>query len=81
MVVDAVKTAFARAGEKGIFWNTRADDLIVSLLKALIKQNPKITPGMIEDNKGNPLILTKTIILQHPNKKMVKYLRWNTLDS
>ncbi|MCD6295960.1 MAG: thiolase family protein, partial [Deltaproteobacteria bacterium] len=50
VVVDVVRTAFGRAGEKGIFWNTRADDLIVPLLKALIKRNPKITPDMIEDN-------------------------------
>ncbi|MCJ7682943.1 MAG: thiolase family protein [Desulfobacteraceae bacterium] len=50
VVVDAVRTAFGRAGEKGIFWKTRADDLIVSLLKALIKRNPKVTPDMIEDN-------------------------------
>ena len=32
VVVDAVRTAFGRAGEKGIFWKTRADDLIVPLL-------------------------------------------------
>ena len=50
VVVDAVRTAFGRAGEKGIFWNTRADDLIVPLLKALIQRNPQITPDMIEDN-------------------------------
>jgi acetyl-CoA acyltransferase len=50
VVVDAVRTAFGRAGEKGIFWNTRADDLIVPLLKALIQRNPKISPDMIEDN-------------------------------
>ena len=50
VVVDAVRTAFGRAGEKGIFWNTRADDLIVPLLKALMQRNPKITPDMIEDN-------------------------------
>ena len=50
VVVDAVRTAFGRAGEKGIFWNTRADDLIVPLLKALMQRNPKITPNMIEDN-------------------------------
>ncbi len=50
VVIDAVRTAFGRAGEKGIFWKTRADDLIVPLLKALIKRNPKITPDMIEDN-------------------------------
>ncbi len=50
VVVDAVRTAFGRAGEKGIFWNTRADDLVVPLLKALIERNPQITPSMIEDN-------------------------------
>ncbi|MCJ7683964.1 MAG: thiolase family protein [Desulfobacteraceae bacterium] len=50
VVVDAVRTAFGRAGEKGMFWKTRSDDLIVSLLKALIKRNPKVTPDMIEDN-------------------------------
>jgi len=50
VVVDAVRTAFGRAGEKGIFWKTRADDLVVPLLKALIERNPKVTPDMIEDN-------------------------------
>ncbi len=24
--VDGVRTAFGRAGEKGVFWRTRADD-------------------------------------------------------
>jgi acetyl-CoA acyltransferase len=50
VVVDAVRTPFGRAGEKGLFWNTRADDLVVPLLKALIERNPGITPDMIEDN-------------------------------
>lgn len=50
VVVDAVRTAFGRAGEKGIFWKTRADDLVVPLLKALIERNPKVSPDMIEDN-------------------------------
>jgi len=50
LVVDAVRTAFGRAGEKGIFWKTRADDLVVPLLKALIERNSKVTPDMIEDN-------------------------------
>jgi len=50
VVVDAVRTAFGRAGEKGIFWNTRAEDLVVPLLKALIKRNPEVGPDMIEDN-------------------------------
>ena len=50
VVVDAVRTAFGRAGEKGIFWNTRAEDLVVPLLRALMERNPKISPDMIEDS-------------------------------
>jgi acetyl-CoA acyltransferase len=50
VVVDAVRTAFGRAGEKGIFWQTRADDLAVPLLLALIERNPKVRPDMIEDS-------------------------------
>ena len=50
VVVDAVRTAFGRAGEKGIFWKTRAEDLVVPLLKALIKRNPKVRSDMIEDS-------------------------------
>ena len=50
VVVDAVRTAFGRAGEKGIFWNTRAEDLCVPLVKALIARNPAVKPEMIEDS-------------------------------
>lgn len=50
VVVDAVRTAFGRAGEKGIFWQTRAEDLAVHLLLALIERNPKVRPDMIEDS-------------------------------
>ena len=50
VLVDTVRTAFGRAGEKGIFWKTRAEDLAVPLLKALIKRNPQVTPNMIEDS-------------------------------
>ncbi len=50
VVVDAVRTAFGKAGNKGMFWKTRADDLVVPLLKALIERNPPVTPDMIEDS-------------------------------
>jgi len=50
VVVDAVRTPFGRAGEKGIFWKTRADDLCVPLVKALIHRNPPLRPEMIEDS-------------------------------
>lgn len=50
VVIDGVRTAFGKAGEKGIFWKTRADDLAVALAKALIQRNPKVEPRMIEDS-------------------------------
>jgi len=49
VVVDAVRTAFGRAGEKGIFWNTRSEDLAVPLLKALMERTPEVSPKDIED--------------------------------
>ncbi len=50
VVIDAVRTAFGRAGEKGIFWRTRAEDLCVPLIKALIQRNAPFKPEMIEDS-------------------------------
>lgn len=50
VVVDGVRTAFGRAGEKGIFWRTRADDLCSPLVKALLNRNPAVKPEMIEDS-------------------------------
>ncbi len=50
VVVDAVRTAFGRAGEKGIFWRTRAEDLSVPVVKALLDRNPAVRPEMIEDS-------------------------------
>ena len=49
LVMDAVRTAFGRAGEKGIFWKTRAEDMSVAVLQGLMKRNPKASPKMVED--------------------------------
>lgn len=49
VVVDAVRTAFGKAGEKGLFWKTRAEDLCVPLLKALIARSPSMRPSDVED--------------------------------
>lgn len=49
VVVDAVRTAFGRAGEKGIFWGVRAEDLSVALLKELIYRNQTLSPEDVED--------------------------------
>ena len=47
VVIDAVRTAFGRAGQKGVFWNTRVEDLCVPLVKAMIERNPSVKPEMI----------------------------------
>lgn len=50
VVIDAVRTAFGRAGEKGLFWNVRSDELCVALVKALLARNPKVAPSLIEES-------------------------------
>jgi acetyl-CoA acyltransferase len=50
VLVDAVRTAFGRAGEKGVFWNTRADDMVVKVIRELLRRNPKVKPEMIGEN-------------------------------
>jgi acetyl-CoA acyltransferase len=47
--VDGVRTAFGRAGPKGIFWRTRADDLGVKVLRQLLRRNPALPPERIDD--------------------------------
>lgn len=49
LVIDAVRTAFGRAGEKGIFWKTRAEDLCVAVLKGLMQRNTRVSPAVVED--------------------------------
>ena len=47
--VDGVRTPFGRAGEQGMYWKTRADDLIVSAIIGLLERNPAIPPERIDD--------------------------------
>jgi acetyl-CoA acyltransferase len=47
--VDGVRTAFGRAGPKGMFWRTRADDMAVKVVRELIRRNPQIPLGRIGD--------------------------------
>jgi acetyl-CoA acyltransferase len=47
--VDGVRTAFGRAGPKGIFWRTRGDDMGVKLVRALLRRNPQLPPEQIGD--------------------------------
>src|SRR6478672_1627353 len=47
--VDGVRTAFGRAGEKGVFWRTRADDMGVKVVRELLRRNPRLDPERIGD--------------------------------
>ena len=47
--VDGVRTPFGRAGEKGMFWNTRADDLVVKAMIGLLERNPQIPKERYDD--------------------------------
>ena len=47
--VDGVRTAFGKAGPKGQFWRTRADDMGVKVVRELLRRNPAIPPDEIGD--------------------------------
>ncbi len=47
--VDGVRTAFGRAGPKGVFWRTRADDLGVKVVRELLRRQPRLDPERIDD--------------------------------
>jgi acetyl-CoA acyltransferase len=47
--VDGVRTPFGKAGEKGVYWNTRADDLVVKAMIGLLDRNPSVPKDAIDD--------------------------------
>lgn len=47
--VDGVRTPFGRAGEKGMYWHTRADDLVVKAMMGLLERNPDVPKQSIDD--------------------------------
>src|SRR5437870_4798540 len=47
--VDGVRTAFGRAGPNGLFWRTRADDMGVRVVRAVLRRNPQLPPDRIDD--------------------------------
>src|ERR671931_257185 len=49
LYVDGVRTAFGRAGPKGVFWRTRADDMAVKVVRELFRRNPQLPPERIGD--------------------------------
>jgi acetyl-CoA acyltransferase len=47
--VDGMRTPFGRAGEKGMYWNTRADDLAVKATIGLMERNGQVSGDRIDD--------------------------------
>ena len=47
--VDGVRTPFGRAGEKGIYHGTRADDLAVKAVRGLLERNPQVPAEKIDE--------------------------------
>lgn len=47
--VDGVRTPFGRAGEKGMYWKTRADDMIVGAMIGLLERNPAVPKDRVDD--------------------------------
>ncbi|MHA6694609.1 thiolase family protein [Homoserinimonas sp. A520] len=47
--VDGVRTPFGRAGEKGMYWQTRADDLVVKAMTGLLERNPSLPLDRVDD--------------------------------
>ncbi|HHU09782.1 MAG TPA: thiolase family protein [Intrasporangiaceae bacterium] len=47
--VDGVRTPFGRAGEKGIYAQTRADDLVIKCMTELLRRNPQLPKDRVEE--------------------------------
>jgi acetyl-CoA acyltransferase len=45
--VDGVRTPFGKAGPNGLYAQTRADDLVVAVIRELLRRNPDIPPQRI----------------------------------
>ena len=47
--IDGVRSPFGRAGEKGVYWTTRADDIMVKTVVGLLERNPNVPPEAIDE--------------------------------
>jgi acetyl-CoA acyltransferase len=47
--IDGVRTPFGKAGPKGQYWRTRADDMGVKAVRELLRRNPELPPERIGD--------------------------------
>ncbi|SDC95847.1 thiolase family protein [Rhodococcus tukisamuensis] len=47
--VDGIRTPFGKAGPKGMYADTRADDLVVKAIRELLRRNPQLPPERIDE--------------------------------
>ena len=47
--VDGVRTPFGKAGDKGMYAQTRADDLVISCIRELMRRHPELPPERVEE--------------------------------
>jgi acetyl-CoA acyltransferase len=47
--VDGVRTPFGKAGEKGMYAQTRADDLVIRCIRELLRRNPQLPKDRVEE--------------------------------
>ena len=47
--LDGVRTPFGRAGEKGMYANTRSDDLAVKAMIGMLERNPQLPGERVDD--------------------------------
>ena len=47
--VDGVRTPFGKAGDKGLYAQTRADDLVVKCIRELLRRHPELPPERVDE--------------------------------
>ncbi|HZI98678.1 MAG TPA: thiolase family protein [Actinomycetales bacterium] len=46
---DGVRTPFGKAGEKGMYAQTRADDLVIKCIRELLRRHPELPPERVDE--------------------------------
>ncbi|MDQ1627452.1 MAG: acetyl-CoA acyltransferase [Actinomycetota bacterium] len=47
--VDGVRTPFGKAGDQGMYAETRADDLVIRCIRELVRRHPELPPQRIDE--------------------------------
>src|SRR5258705_8155717 len=47
--VDGARTPFGKAGPTGLYAETRADDLVVAVIRELLRRHPELPPGRVDE--------------------------------